>query len=142
MWKFGHSNVFMLFLWTIYGPLLNDYTSSSASLGVLGQQTHFGHSGFLGQLQQQQQQQPCDRTRRVFTDTYGEISDGPAGSNYTQVRVWFHTRRVLLKIVDVIVVLVFSASSKKLKCSCARLTFLLVCCVLDLKFCTRTHCGG
>lgn len=29
--------------------------------------------------------QPCDRTRRVFTDAYGEISDGPTGFNYTQV---------------------------------------------------------
>lgn len=33
-----------------------------------------------------QQQQPCDRTRRVFTEAFGEISDGPAGSNYTQVK--------------------------------------------------------
>lgn len=29
--------------------------------------------------------QPCDRTRRVFTEAYGEISDGPIGFNYTQV---------------------------------------------------------
>lgn len=29
--------------------------------------------------------QPCDRTRRVFTEVSGEISDGPAGFNYTQV---------------------------------------------------------
>ena len=29
--------------------------------------------------------QPCDRTRRVFTESRGEISDGPPGSNYTQV---------------------------------------------------------
>lgn len=28
---------------------------------------------------------PCDRTRRVFTEAYGEISDGPIGFNYTQV---------------------------------------------------------
>lgn len=27
---------------------------------------------------------PCDKTRRVFTDTWGVISDGPVGSNYTQ----------------------------------------------------------
>lgn len=38
---------------------------------------------------QQQQQQihyhaPCDRSRKVFTMEYGEISDGPAGFNYTQ----------------------------------------------------------
>lgn len=31
------------------------------------------------------QQQPCDRSRRVFTDVQGEISDGPTGFNYTQV---------------------------------------------------------
>lgn len=31
--------------------------------------------------------QPCDRTRRVFTEAYGEISDGPNGSNYTQVNI-------------------------------------------------------
>lgn len=30
-------------------------------------------------------QQPCDRTRRVYTDISGEISDGPVGFNYTQV---------------------------------------------------------
>lgn len=29
--------------------------------------------------------QPCDRTRRVYTDVQGEISNGPFGSNYTQV---------------------------------------------------------
>lgn len=42
----------------------------------------------LTQSQQQQQQipqQPCDKTRRIFIESYGEISDGPAGSNYTQV---------------------------------------------------------
>lgn len=37
--------------------------------------------------QQQQQQLPCDRTRRVFTEPQGEISDGPAGYNYTQVSI-------------------------------------------------------
>lgn len=36
--------------------------------------------------------QPCDRTRRVFTDIQGEISNGPFGSNYTQVsRFFFHS---------------------------------------------------
>lgn len=54
-------------------------TSAAASAATLG-------------AIQQQQQQPCDRTRRVFTEAFGEISDGPAGSNYTQVsvftRVW------------------------------------------------------
>lgn len=29
--------------------------------------------------------QPCDRSRKVFTSSYGEISDGPTGTNYTQV---------------------------------------------------------
>lgn len=33
--------------------------------------------------------QPCDRTRRVFTDAQGEISNGPFGSNYTQVSITF-----------------------------------------------------
>lgn len=28
---------------------------------------------------------PCDRSRRVFTDVQGEISNGPPGFNYTQV---------------------------------------------------------
>lgn len=27
---------------------------------------------------------PCDRSRKVFTAEHGEISDGPAGFNYTQ----------------------------------------------------------
>lgn len=31
------------------------------------------------------QSQPCDRTRRIFTESEGEFSDGPAGFNYTQV---------------------------------------------------------
>lgn len=35
------------------------------------------------------QPQPCDRTRRVFTDVQGEISNGPFGSNYTQVKYYF-----------------------------------------------------
>ncbi|KAL1124702.1 hypothetical protein AAG570_001326 [Ranatra chinensis] len=29
-------------------------------------------------------QPPCDRSRRVFTDSWGIITDGPPGSNYTQ----------------------------------------------------------
>ncbi|XP_054283597.1 multiple epidermal growth factor-like domains protein 8 [Macrosteles quadrilineatus] len=33
------------------------------------------HSGSSG---------PCDRTRKVHTDTWGVITDGPPGSNYTQ----------------------------------------------------------
>lgn len=28
---------------------------------------------------------PCDKTRRVFTDQHGTISDGPSGTNYTKV---------------------------------------------------------
>lgn len=32
--------------------------------------------------------QPCDRTRRVFTEQQGEISDGPIGFNYTQVSIF------------------------------------------------------
>ncbi|XP_058126471.1 multiple epidermal growth factor-like domains protein 8 isoform X2 [Anopheles coustani] len=31
-----------------------------------------------------QPKQSCDKTRRVFTQSHGEISDGPSGSNYTQ----------------------------------------------------------
>lgn len=31
-----------------------------------------------------QQPQPCDRSRKVFTSAFGEISDGPVGANYTQ----------------------------------------------------------
>lgn len=33
--------------------------------------------------------QSCDRTRRVFTEILGEISNGPFGSNYTQVSILF-----------------------------------------------------
>lgn len=36
-------------------------------------------------LSNTQQQQPCDRSRRVFTEMQGEISNGPPGYNYTQV---------------------------------------------------------
>uniref|UniRef100_A0A182QTX8 Multiple epidermal growth factor-like domains protein 8 n=1 Tax=Anopheles farauti TaxID=69004 RepID=A0A182QTX8_9DIPT len=35
-------------------------------------------------LAKTQTRQSCDKTRRIFTQSYGEISDGPAGSNYTQ----------------------------------------------------------
>lgn len=35
-------------------------------------------------LTKSSQQQSCDKTRRVFTEPYGEISDGPSGYNYTQ----------------------------------------------------------
>ncbi|XP_030384738.1 multiple epidermal growth factor-like domains protein 8 [Scaptodrosophila lebanonensis] len=33
---------------------------------------------------QQQKAAPCDRTRKVFTEPFGDISDGPIGYNYTQ----------------------------------------------------------
>lgn len=36
-------------------------------------------------LNNNNQPQPCDRSRRVFTDIQGEISNGPPGYNYTQV---------------------------------------------------------
>lgn len=29
-------------------------------------------------------QVPCDKTRKIFADSWGVISDGPTGSNYTQ----------------------------------------------------------
>lgn len=35
-------------------------------------------------LTKSSQHQSCDKTRRVFTEPYGEISDGPSGYNYTQ----------------------------------------------------------
>ncbi|XP_055593040.1 multiple epidermal growth factor-like domains protein 8 [Uranotaenia lowii] len=35
-------------------------------------------------LTKNHQQQSCDKTRRVFTEPYGEISDGPSDHNYTQ----------------------------------------------------------
>lgn len=31
---------------------------------------------------------PCDKTRRVFTEPSGIITDGPTNSNYTQVCEW------------------------------------------------------
>lgn len=38
----------------------------------------------LPTVQHLQHHAPCDRSRKVFTEPYGEISDGPAGFNYTQ----------------------------------------------------------
>ncbi|XP_053675074.1 multiple epidermal growth factor-like domains protein 8 [Anopheles nili] len=35
-------------------------------------------------LAKTQTRQSCDKTRRIFTQSHGEISDGPTGSNYTQ----------------------------------------------------------
>ncbi|KAK0091776.1 hypothetical protein PV326_002712 [Microctonus aethiopoides] len=40
--------------------------------------------GFNLVPQTSQKQLPCDKTREIFTDTWGIISDGPMGSNYTQ----------------------------------------------------------
>ncbi|XP_046588912.1 multiple epidermal growth factor-like domains protein 8 isoform X1 [Neodiprion lecontei] len=34
--------------------------------------------------QASKKQVPCDKTRKVFTDSWGIITDGPTGSNYTQ----------------------------------------------------------
>lgn len=45
---------------------------------------------------QQQQLKPCDRSRKVFTSPSGEISDGPTGTNYTQVKSLNETRCFLL----------------------------------------------
>lgn len=108
MWKFRNGNAFVLFFWTCYGPLLFDAPAylvlgqlrpvpdvqllaglpTNAGGGVGGPPAAGVNSVLQQQSaasQQQQQQQPCDRTRRVFTEAFGEISDGPAGSNYTQV---------------------------------------------------------
>lgn len=74
MLKFRNGNYFVLFFSTIYAPL------------VFGDQVPPQQQIPPTQQQSRQQQQPCDRTRRVFTEAHGEISDGPAGSNYTQVR--------------------------------------------------------
>lgn len=76
MWKFRNGNCFVLFFWSMYAPLLfGEQVPPQQQIPPAQQQTT------------RQQQQPCDRTRRVFTEAHGEISDGPAGSNYTQVRV-------------------------------------------------------
>lgn len=40
--------------------------------------------GFHLAPQTSSKQIPCDKTRKVFTDSWGIISDGPLGSNYTQ----------------------------------------------------------
>lgn len=86
MRTFCHDKLFVLLFWIIYGQLIFD---DPQRFMVSGQQqppsvVAFGPPGVIG-LPPSQPQQPCDRTRRVFTETYGEISDGPAGYNYTQV---------------------------------------------------------
>lgn len=60
-------------------------------------------------LSNNSQQQPCDRSRRVFTDMQGEISNGPPGYNYTQVSkniFFWHThtctRKVLLSSSSIV----------------------------------------
>lgn len=64
MWKFAiGSNVFVLFIWTLLVVNIELVDTNLIPSPA----------------------QPCDRTRRVFTDAYGEISDGPIGFNYTQV---------------------------------------------------------
>lgn len=40
--------------------------------------------GFDSVPQVSTKQVPCDKTRKVFTESWGIISDGPLGSNYTQ----------------------------------------------------------
>lgn len=110
MWKFRNGNVFVLFFWTIYGPLVFDTRIAHAQhqQPVPGAQMISGlpaavtagageRTAATAQAQQQQQQQPCDRTRRVFTETFGEISDGPAGSNYTQVSCSFTIQNMCRK---------------------------------------------
>lgn len=48
-------------------------------LGTLLPYVTEGHT-----TQKSSHQQSCDKTRRVFNESYGEISDGPSGYNYTQ----------------------------------------------------------
>lgn len=103
MWTFhnNNGNVIILLIWTLFCvPFVIKAQQQQSQSTDNVSETFDGQQQIAEQqqqqlqpqqvqLQQQQQQilqQPCDRTRRVFTDTYGEISDGPAGSNYTQVR--------------------------------------------------------
>ncbi|EDS32341.1 laminin subunit gamma-3 [Culex quinquefasciatus] len=53
------------------------------SLIILGILLPYGTEGHTTQ-KNLHQQQSCDKTRRVFNESYGEISDGPSGYNYTQ----------------------------------------------------------
>lgn len=43
---------------------------------------------------------PCDKSRRIFTESSGIITDGPQGSNYTQVLHAFNNYSLLKCIVD------------------------------------------
>lgn len=81
MWTFRNGNVFVLLFWTIYGPAIVNATPPQTVLPIGG-----GGAGD-STAAAATINQPCDRTRRVFTEPYGEISDGPVGSNYTQVCV-------------------------------------------------------
>ncbi|XP_055855625.1 multiple epidermal growth factor-like domains protein 8 [Episyrphus balteatus] len=76
MWIFGYlpsakSN--SILPWVIHVCahicILRQHFASAERIALLPSPTHF---------------QPCDRSRKVFTEAYGEISDGPAGFNYTQ----------------------------------------------------------
>lgn len=51
-----------------------------------------------------QQSQPCDRTRRIFTESHGEFSDGPPGYNYTQVSLNFY-RKFFSFVTDLIFII-------------------------------------
>lgn len=66
------------------------------------------------------QAQPCDRSRRVFTDIQGEISNGPPGYNYTQVSFslfcaipWFHFVVFGFHLSDLILHLISSATNAR-----------------------------
>ncbi len=63
MWKYINGSVFVLFYWALLVVNIELVATNLIPPPA----------------------QPCDRTRRVFTEAYGEISDGPIGSNYTQV---------------------------------------------------------
>lgn len=75
---------YITFIFVIVGGLLIKQIETAGNNGPTGTSSnHHLH--------------PCDRSRRVFRDSYGEISDGPAGSNYTQVWAPFlHYSRTLL----------------------------------------------
>lgn len=40
---------------------------------------------------------PCDKSRRVFTEPSGVITDGPSNSNYTQVSLLPHQPTLIPK---------------------------------------------
>lgn len=45
------------------------------------------------------QSQPCDRSRRIFTEPHGEFSDGPTGYNYTQVRSYSNIIQLIYSLI-------------------------------------------